>query len=75
LVTQICGVLEEASDGVNGKLYQTEPFTVAADLSGNGTRPVTPKETHDYLKIKSRYTEMSAAEIADIDVLESAMPE
>jgi len=67
--------LENASDGTKGKLYQTEPLTVAADLAGQGHRALTPEEIHQYLEIKREFPLMLVSEIPTLEVLKSRFEE
>src|SRR4051794_728539 len=37
-------IIRESSPGTQQKIYQTEPFTIATDLAGQGNRPPTAEE-------------------------------
>jgi hypothetical protein len=62
-------IIRESSPGTQQKIYQTEPFTIATDLAGQGNRPPTAEEIHKYLQIKARH--FPNAEIPDLDVLKA----
>jgi hypothetical protein len=63
--------IRESSPGTQQKIYQTEPFTIAADLAGQGNRPPTAEEIYKYLQIKAKYLDF-AEELPGLDELETA---
>lgn len=70
LADRQANIIRESSPGTQQKIYQTEPFTIATDLAGQGDRPPTAEEVYKYLKIKVKY--LPIAEIPNPDVLKTA---
>jgi hypothetical protein len=58
-------IIRESSPGTQQKIYQTEPFTIATDLAGQGNRPPTAEEIHKYLQIKARHLDVPAEELPE----------
>jgi hypothetical protein len=69
LADQRAKIIRDSSPGTQQKIYQTEPFTIATDLAGQGNRPATPDEIHKYLQIKAKY--LPETEIPDPDKLKT----
>jgi hypothetical protein len=65
-------IVRESRPGTQQKIYQTEPFTIATDLAGEGGRPPTAEEIHKYLQIKARHLDFPAKELPDLDELKTA---
>jgi hypothetical protein len=65
-------IIRDSSPGTQQKIYQTEPFTIATDLAGQGNRPTTAEEIHKYLRIKARHLDLPAEELPTLDELKTA---
>jgi hypothetical protein len=64
-------IIRKSSPGTQQKIYQTEPFTIATDLAGEGNRPPTTEEIHKYLQIKAKHLDLPAEELPDLDELKT----
>lgn len=67
--------LEGRQQGTKGKLFQTEPLTVAGDLAGQGDRALTPEEVHRYLQIKREFPQMDVSEMPTLVEIRSRFEE